>query len=150
MGLLLRGLIVPVGLIVAPAASVSRVVGGAVALPLRLADGLERTLGHIEEMAFGVEAMRGEFVAMRGEIRELGGEVRGLRGDVQSLGGGVDAMRADVAMIRPAIENLDQRLGALALNLESVNALAARFGRVGRRRALERGAAAEAEAPTSD
>jgi chromosome segregation ATPase len=101
---------------------------------------IEKTLDHLEDLVDGVRAMERELTGMRRDVRALGTKVDGLRGDVQT-------MHAGVGGIRDATESLDERfhevpdrlarveerIGGLAISMESVDALAARLGRFGRR-----------------
>jgi hypothetical protein len=107
---------------------------------------LDEALHHLEQLVDGVLAMQKELAGMRRDVKALGNRVDGLRGDVQ-------AMHAGVGGIRGATESLDQRfhevpeklnaveerLGSLTGTLESVDALASRFGRFGRRNRKARG-----------
>ena len=101
---------------------------------------IEEALDHLEDLVKGVRAMERELTGMRRDVRALGKKIDGLRGDVQTMHAGVGGIRdATESLDRQFHEvpdrlaSVDQRIGGLAGSLESVDALAMRLGRFGRR-----------------
>ena len=101
---------------------------------------LDEALHHLEQLVDGVTAMSKELSGMRRDVKALGKKVDGLRGDVQAMHAGVGGIRGATESLDRRFDEVpaklaavDERLGALAGSLESVDALATRFGRFGRR-----------------
>lgn len=109
-----------------------------IAAPVRLATRLDRALLDLNHIAGGVDAMRDEFVGMRGDILVLDERVEGLRLEMSGLRSDIVAPVADVTPMLDAVRSLDTRLEALGQQLEAVDALALRIGRLGRARARSR------------
>lgn len=106
---------------------VATVARAALVLPVTVVGRLDRALNDLSDVAVGVNAMHGEFVGMRRDIDELNVGVEALRTEVSGLGGSVGS-------IRDATEDIDQKIEGVTVSLRAIDALANRFGRLGRAR----------------
>jgi HAMP domain-containing protein len=107
----------------------------AVSAPLRL-DG---ALASLADIASGVDAMHGEFVGMRSDILALDARVAGLRDGIEGVRAELGQLRgeivdpvSDVSPMRAGVHRLERQVETVSHRLESVEALAARFGRLGK------------------
>ena len=91
---------------------------------------LQRTLDHLDDMAEGVTAMEREMRGMRADLAEVIGELEGiqdLNAQLHAIGDSVVDMNGGVATMGTSVESLNGSIG-------NIDAVAARFARLGGRR----------------
>jgi hypothetical protein len=109
-------------------------VGSVVRAPSRLLARLAQALTALDDIARGVEAMHAEFVGMRADILVLDERVEGLRQEMHGFRTEVVPPVEDVSPMRASVDALEARVEGLTRQLESVDALAGRIGRIAVRR----------------